>query len=319
MELITTLSNYSLIYSVLIAYVLIIIFYKLFQISWPDLYFSADDIASYSISISPLKYLAFRLAPVFIIVCFVLGTTGKKLSQEEINKIGLLIGLLYTTTTHGVAIVKLLVGSKSITIYLNKYFQYFYHFVSIIFITLSCYIAALISKTEYIADLTPSLSGLVDNIWSSIITALLAVYIYKIYQGNNINTYEIIDRAYKKIPANIVNSITDYCMQKNADATLVMAICIVESIQRPLWIRRVEWLKSLLFKHGSYGIMQVEAEKFVKDEESIKIAVDRYFANKHHMQLDELRALILSYNRDERYTDLVLFTYSYIQPFGAVG
>ena len=49
------------------------IFYSVFKVKWPDLYFAPSDQASYYISLSKKRFLTFRLAPVFISVFVVVG------------------------------------------------------------------------------------------------------------------------------------------------------------------------------------------------------------------------------------------------------
>mgnify|MGYP001588862971 CR=1 FL=1 len=173
---------------------------------------------------------------------------------------------------------------------------------------------AAISKTEIVSNLTPTLSGLVDNIWSSLITALLAVYLYKIYQNQKVSQDELFDQSFKKLSPRLIKFIEEYCVEKMADKNLVLAICIVENIQRPSWLRKVEGIKSIIFRRGSYGIMQVQSDKLLNDEQSVKKAIDDFFAYNPHLDILSIKHLTEKYNNDPRYVDLIEHAYHYLHP-----
>lgn len=306
----------SYISPVVISYFLIYVFYNIFKTRWPELYFSNSDYASLYISFSPLRYFAFRLLPILIIVTMILGVFGKNISQSVINFLGISVGLFHALSTHGLALIKLLLNAKSIHTYFNKYFQLIFHFLSIIPVVLVAWFAAYISKTDFVLALIPTRVGLVDNLWSSFITALIAVYLYNIYKGQNVDSEEIFSKSYKSLNTQLIKYIEEYCKEKMADVRLVLAICVVENIQRPSWVRKLERIKSFVFKKGSYGIMQVQSKKYLNDKESVKLAVDNYFAGHPNYRPDSLdiRRLVERYNKDERYVDLVLHAYHYQHP-----
>jgi len=301
---------------VVLAYILLGLFYKLFQATWPDLYFSTSDITGYYISVTPLRYFAFRLVPVIIIVSLVLGVFGKNLSQNIINYIGINIGIIYGGSTHGLAILKLLTKEKSVQRYFNTYTQYLFHVLSFSLILLVSYLAAYVSKSEIVAKLTPTFSGLIDNIWASLITVLIASYLYKIYQGKDINTDEIFDNSLKKLRPELVELIENYSVNKNANINLVKAVCIVENIQRPAWVRKVEYMKSFIVNKGTYGIMQMLSEKPLSDKQSIQQAIDTYFVNSKDLLNENIQSIVRLYNQDDRYIDLVMAAYEHLAPYG---
>lgn len=298
----------------LLIFSLLKLFYKIFEINWPELYFSASDIAGYYISVTPIKYFAFRLAPVVISTTFILGIFSKNLNQNEINIIGIMAGLIYSLTTHGVAILKLLLHLKSVQTYINIYSQYLFHIFSFVLIIMCSFLAASISKTDPISNLTPTLPGLVDNVWSSLITGMIAVYLYKIYQGKDVEMDQIVNKSFKQIDPEIINFIDSYSLKRNADSVLVKAVCAIENIQRPLWVRQFEKFKSFFIKEGTYGIMQVHSPKFITDKESVKIAIDRYFENSQGISSDRIESLVRNYNADNRYVDLIMNAYYNLTP-----
>lgn len=304
----------NLIPPIVIAWGLITIFYSTFKSKFPELYFSTSDYTSLFLSVSPIRYVAFRLMPVLIIIAGILGIFKENIDQSNLYFLGLIIGSLYSFSTHGVALVKLAVSSKTIHTYFNKYFQVFVHIISILLILVTSLVGAAISKTEIASSLTPTFTGLVDNIWSSLITALLAVYLYKIYQNQQVSQDELFDQSFKKLSPKLIKFIEEYCAEKMADKNLVLAICIVENIQRPSWLRKVEGIKSLIFRRGSYGIMQVQSDKLLDDKQSVKKAIDDFFAYNPNLDILNIRHLTEKYNNDLRYIDLVEHAYHYLYP-----
>jgi hypothetical protein len=57
------------------------------------------------------------------------------------------------------------------------------------------------------------------------------------------------------------------------DEDLVVAVMVVEAIQRPEWLRRLERLLARLLRRGTYGIMQVGSRRPLSDRESIDAAI----------------------------------------------
>lgn len=62
-----------------------------------------------------------------------------------------------------------------------------------------------------------------------------------------------------------------------ADQSLVVAVMLVENLQRPKWLRRLENGIGRFRSSGTYGVMQAPSEKPVSDEQSITIAIEKFF------------------------------------------
>jgi hypothetical protein len=95
---------------------------------------------------------------------------------------------------------------------------------------------------------------------------------------------------------------------------------VIENLQRPRWFRACERAKGKFFKHGSYGIMQVEADSPVSDEESIRIAVRTHLVavsvpvvqntpGYFSVDYNALRAFALTYNPSESYATALTTAY----------
>ncbi|WP_146249153.1 MULTISPECIES: hypothetical protein [unclassified Curtobacterium] len=100
----------------------------------------------------------------------------------------------------------------------------------------------------------------------------------------------------------------------SADPLLVKAFAIVEILQRPAWFRRGERLLGSLRGSGTYGIMQVAAERPISDEESVRrfceeIAGRKFFKVSEHgygsALSNEIWAVAGRHNGDRPFHDTV--------------
>lgn len=276
------------------------------------MYFAVTDSTSLYISFSPIRYIAFRIVPVLSIIAIILGTS-KTLTLEERLYAGLFIGILHLLFTNLKALLKIFVNDKSIYMYLNKSFQIFTHIFTITIILAVAVVAGIISGWEKIHFITPSPDGLRDNLWSSAIAAMLGVWIYKLYQRKDVTTSDLFTKNKEKINSKIIMTIENESKKFKANSKLVMAVCIVENIQRPSWIRRIERIKSFIYAEGTYGIMQVQSSKYITDEESIKIAVEKFFSNTESKEnWKELKDFVFKYNSNSRYVEFVEHAFQYL-------
>ena len=152
---------------VLLSILFIRVFYRLFKNTWPELYFSVSDYTSLFISFSPFRYFAFTLLPTMVISAFILSIFLRNYHIQNVEILGLLIGLFHSTSTNGVALWKLLTNNKTVHTFYNKYFQVFVHIVSIFTITASGYLGGFLGKQEFLIPLIPTW-GVIDNLWAAL-------------------------------------------------------------------------------------------------------------------------------------------------------
>lgn len=101
---------------------------------------------------------------------------------------------------------------------------------------------------------------------------------------------------------------------------------LVESVQRPSWMRKLEWLKGRVVPEGTYGIMQVRAHHPISDEESVRRAIAEHFAG-HRVPVDDTgmygldaREIFLrGYNPDSQFVSFGSEIYSMLHTYGSVG
>ncbi len=226
--------------------------------------------------------------------------------------------LLHGLLTNGRAIYDLIRKSQRIKIYFNYSFQILIHFFTIAALVGLGIVSGLASRFTLFRVLTPSLQGLVDNIWSALIAVILVEYLRLVYSNKSIGIDEVFDRSLKNINPELLNHVDKVCSTNNANSVLVKAICIVENIQRPKWIRTIENIKARFRLTGTYGIMQVRSNKKISDAGSVDIAVKEYLKDTRYVKSTEIfKSYINRYNSSEKYKDLVVRAMYFIDPNSA--
>lgn len=314
-----------LIYSLLLVIItewLIIKGYHYYKLTWPERYFGPDDKANIFISTSPLYYVIFRLLPVFIAILVTHGVFYKVsiVDQNPLRiyhpfVLGLVTALLYSLATDGRVILDLLIKSSNVEVFINKTTQYFIHILAIPLMTIIGGAAGYTATLAEVRRFLPDLYGLVDNIWAAFITIILFFAVKNfINRPKEVNVDEVINKSASKIIPATYSLIEELSRKHNADSILVKSICIAENIQRPKWIRFLENMFGRLKPSGTYGIMQVASKKPIGDEQSIKIAVEKYFINTESMDFSQKMKTVEAYNSNDKYISLIEAVYNFITP-----
>jgi len=295
----------EIIAAVIVSNFLIFIFYRFFQTAWPEEYFTEDDRVGLVISLTPLRFVLFRLFPVFILTSFMFATFKLSYNWVNLGLIGMLSSFLHLATTNFVAIIKIFSKSDSVKVFLNKGNQIFYHFITIISVLAVGFAAGYVSTSAIFKAFAPTRQGIIDNIWSSVIYSVIIVKTFRYYTLKKEKSIEsIIENSRTELLDNseIMEVIKNESIKNKANPTLIEAVCIAENIQRPKWVRRVE----LLFPKASYGIMQVKSDKKLSDLESIVIGTKKYFSNTESLFGEKnFEDLILKYNPSHDYVKLI--------------
>lgn len=302
---------------VLISVLLMNIVYRYAENKWPEVYFSLSDKASIFITLNPIRFFLFRFFPVFSTSLVVLSIVKEDyFTLENRIAIGFLIGVIHASRTDLLAIFKLLKNSKSIRLYVNKWGQVLVHIVSTFLVIFLSTLAGFVSSLGYAQKITPTWQGVIDNLWSSIITAGFIFAFYNLYHnlGSKMASIDIYQVSQKSISPSIIQEIERQSAIYNADEYLARAICIVENLQRPFWMRTLERVKSFFLPRGTYGIMQVSSDKYVSDKESISIAIRDYLQNTVGLDDEQRSVIIKKYSSDGRYEGMILEVYRSISP-----
>lgn len=302
---------------ILLSVFLVRLFYRAFKNTWPELYFSVSDYTSLFISFSPIRYFAFTLLPTLIVSAFVLSIFLRIYQIQSLVSLGLLIGLIHSVSTNGVALWKLLNNNKTIHTFYNRYFQIFVHMISILTITTSGYFGGVLGQQKFLIPFIPTW-GIIDNLWAALLSSILTVFLYRLYTNKYTSEEDVIEKSRKSLSAKLVKHISLVCEKHKAKKELVLAICITENIERPAWVRKLERIKSYFFKSGTYGIMQVAAASFIDDFQSVDKAVEKYFNGTALISFSdgELKYQLSKYNNDSKFIELATAAFYELQPRG---
>lgn len=288
--------------------------YRYYEYKWPEQYFGPENKANIFLSIKPYYYFVFRIMPILVTILLINGTLFK-LSGNTLDSvlIGGVSALVFALRNDGKAIYDLVTHSQKIKVYRNKYFQLAAHFITILLLFCAGLTAGFLATNNFILDwFIPDLKALRDNVYASFIAVVLSFALYKIIKKpNEISLDSVIEKSIKNIDRNIYSLIEIESKKYNANQILVKAICISENIERPRWIRKIENVMSMFKKNGTYGIMQVSSNKRISDQESIKIAVPKFFANTDSPNID-IEHVIRAYNPQDDYVSLVVEVYKFI-------
>ena len=105
----------------------------------------------------------------------------------------------------------------------------------------------------------------------------------------------------------------DYARESAAreglDPDLVETVILIEAIQRPRWFRRLEFMKGIIFRKGTYGIMQVQSPRPIRDRTSIDKALQTHRAafkprEAEGRSYNSISEQLRSYNRSQQFLDL---------------
>lgn len=288
------------------------VFYDFFKIKWPEFYFSTGDITSFIVSVSPFRYFAFRFLPVLLANILVIAIFKDHLSLNDMLRAGFASGVFYAARSDLVTLWGLLIVSKQ-TKPFNKSSQVILHIVASAFIVACSLVGGYLARLPMVAYIIPSTTVLIDNIYSSFITAVLVVYLYKLYSSRGKDQEIYLADATRNLPSDIVKLIEAESKKHRANKNLVLAVCATENIQRPKWVRKLENLKGLVFPKGTYGIMQVSSREPLTDEESVVKSVKKYFSHTRTAKGNsELKKIVMRYNNSEQYIDIVMNVYAFM-------
>ncbi|MCU0641068.1 MAG: hypothetical protein MUC35_03145 [Candidatus Margulisbacteria bacterium] len=182
------------------------------------------------------------------------------------------------------------------------------------FLVAISYGCAILSKNGTALLIFPSIKPLIDNMWAAFIGFLLASFAREALSNRSISESTVINDALQEINPKIFALIDKLADKANANPNLIKAVAVTENLQRPAWFRLIEQIMSWFSKKGTYGIMQVQSDRYLTDEESIEIAINKYFVNTKNASNEEIEAILTKYNPSTTYQDIVLKTMRYLLP-----
>lgn len=176
----------------------------------------------------------------------------------------------------------------------------------------------IISRYVNFAIVAPTLNGLIDNVWSTLIVALLILIYFKITNMNSETKYnylkpnienvkeKFIENSFWEIYTKFNDTIIVTSRENKCSSNLLYSILIYENLNRPWIVRKLENLLVLLPRVSlTVGIAQIWSNKPLSDEESIKWA-SKKLKNTEGLTVSELIVPIQKYNEGKNYVSEIL-------------
>jgi hypothetical protein len=217
------------------------------------------------------SFIAFRAIPPALIMLLLAAILNKYLPNLPLYPYTVLVAVLSSATRSGY----LLFARRSIPAE-----RWIHLFCILLTLGIALLVAAL-DKNPYLAKLAPNLSGLIDNLWSSLFAALIVVlYIDSTKLTRNSgptrrhqpSTYVV--HWFDKLHVLHGQRISEKAEGDFLLKLLLYSILIVENYNRPLWIRKLEnLLVRLPHTELTVGIAQVRSRRHLTDAESIDRAI----------------------------------------------
>lgn len=284
--------------------------FKTISTKWPESYTSISQELDLQVRSNPLRSLiAFRLFPTFIIVLF----NAVIVERVEGNAwLGLYVFLLiYIGRSNALAIKNELTSPRRN----NVVVLVLYHLFIIIFLVVTA--AAATSLRYRLESWVPPSKDLLIALWAGLFAAVLSTFSRELLTAPKANMGETIEMLIADIGKSNWDFVGVACAQ-GGNENLVRAILLAEAQQRPRWFRRLERIKGILFRDGSYGVAQVRADRPISDAESIE-KLARIFAGyvvplNEYDQINEevLKFNLLDHNDDTEHARRIVSFYSYL-------
>jgi hypothetical protein len=284
------------------------VFYRAVQTKWPESYMSATDFTGLLVSRSIARYVAYRALPVFAVAFFVAGSL-KNAGHEEVWPT-LTMALIHAGMTNGRGLWQTL-GKRRKTFGATS--TALFHCTALMGTVASAIGAIATAQSERARDFLPAVDEISTALWTGAIAAVLGAYLLKVSSAAPPDPFTTSRRS---IPDTLWASARTHALANGTDPALVKAIMLVENLQRPRWVRRLENLKRRLGLPGTYGIMQVASPDVTDDESSVRLACEGHLKGARPtrtsyggIDYESLRLLVSRHNPDPDFIEYVQQVY----------
>ena len=255
----------------LVAALALNLIYRRIQSEWPENYFSLTDYWSYVKALVPSRYIVFRFGPVVLVGLFgvrQLDELGWPVWPFAAVTFGAHVGVTSLRAVWRIARYRR-AGERSAPLIVL-------HLGTAAAIAVCLAGSALVSGE--LSFLVPDLESIRNEIWAALFGSMLAFAFIRSTRAPQRTLVEVIAATRRRIGPELLNYAWLSALERGLDTRVVETVLLVEAIQRPKWFRRLEWLKGLVFRTGSYGIMQVQSQRPISDRASIDLALETHRA-----------------------------------------
>lgn len=277
--------------------------YRRIQSEWPQSYFSLTDYWSHVKALVPSRYIVFRFGPVVLVGLFgVRQMEALEWPAWPFSAVTFVAHAGATSLRAGWRIVRYRRSDERWGPLLVL------HLVTTAAVA-GCLVAATLLG-DWISVLVPDLESIRNEIWAALLGSMLTFAFIRSTRAPQRTLADIIATQRQRIGPELLSYARRTAAENDLDAKIVETVLLVESIQRPQWFRRLEWLKGILFRSGSYGIMQVQTQRPIGDRASIDLALEIHHdafrtPSQHDSGHDEpVSSQLCGYNRSQAFLEL---------------
>ena len=257
----------DLICGILGAALLTVVYYG-FEFQWPGTYRNLADTFGLRITERLWRLVSFRAGPVFL-TSILIWSISNRLAGTGWLAVTLTV-VLHVAGSNGRAFIKSFIPGRPEAVI--NYGSYHLAAGSIA-------IAAGVGGSliaPFAQNYVPSRQSFVDGFWTALLVATAAGFVLRVV-GTDApdrdpgSTDYLTTRAQRDASIDSFDMIFSTASAANADPLLVKAFAIAEILQRPSWFRRGERAFGKLRGRGTYGIMQIAADRPISDRASVQI------------------------------------------------
>jgi hypothetical protein len=125
--------------------------------------------------------------------------------------------------------------------------------------------------------MVPTPTQWLQAIWLAGLTGIAVATLLKFAQTER-PIGDLVRRSRKDLRPELLEKARELAIQSDTDPRVVEAVILVENLQRPAWIRRIERALGRFRPVASYGVMQVQSATPLTDEQSLELGIRRFLA-----------------------------------------
>ncbi len=207
-------------------------FFRAVESRWPASYFALASGPDYAISRTLVRYLAFRLVPVFAVATFAAVSLSR--SMEPVVLPILALGFVHALLTSGRALLALFRSGRA----RRRPLLVAMHPLVLVLVTATAGLAALVA--EIFEPYVPEIQSISSDLWTGVVAGVVGAYAVRVAQSQSLDTEKVLEDSRRTIGDELWRHAAATANRYGADTALVRGVMLVENIQRPGWFRRVE-------------------------------------------------------------------------------
>jgi hypothetical protein len=238
--------------------------FGLLRTQWPSNYFAVSDAVGREVSVSPIRYIIFRFAPVYIVCVFVSASVPNE--TRFVLASSFMVFLLHAGLTAGRALVIDAFRQRLRPPLLLAHLGVF---------TGIC-VAGLVATatSNFWRASIPGLDKYVEVIATGVVAAIASHYFMKYTRGHR-GEYKSSSEIVALLDQQLVDTTVNVCKKYKVDRNFALAILATENSQRPAWMRRLEDSSSWTGLVRTFGPFQ-GARKSGSVEQTVHEALSRF-------------------------------------------